>query len=92
MGTIDEAIHQHSKDCAEELPKKFVPWTWVVGLFTGNVVIIASAMWFLASNVSSANSKSTQALEKSINIEQKFDRYSESIEIIRKYIENQQKK
>jgi hypothetical protein len=65
---ISEAIEDHWKICKEELPKKFVPWTWVVGICMILLTAIGASVWGLSDRFSVVNIKVENALQK--NVEQ----------------------
>jgi hypothetical protein len=55
MSAIDEAITKHEIKCAVELPKKFVPWTWVVGICTIILLAIGGTSWSMATKLSAVD-------------------------------------
>jgi len=66
MSQLDEAIRDHETRCAEELPKKYVPWTWVVGI----CVLLLGAI----GGTSAALSKQLQKVDTESSLLQENDR------------------
>lgn len=78
MGAIDEAIIEHFKTCSKELPKKFVPWTWVVGICVILLAGMGGTTAFFGGGIKDAAHLAQTAIEK--NRDQ--DRRLESLESI----------
>jgi hypothetical protein len=73
MSQIDEAIKEHAKECAIELPTKFVPWTWVVGICTVLLLAIGGASWTASAGFSSVKSMAEDALRSNDRQDKQID-------------------
>jgi hypothetical protein len=67
MSAIEEAIQTHFETCTEELPKKFVPWTWVVGIALLLLGSIGTGVGVTVSHAKDTDFKADRALEQNFN-------------------------
>jgi hypothetical protein len=64
---VDETIQTHFETCREELPKKFVPWTWVVGIALLLLGSIGTGVAVAVSHAKDTDFKADRALEQNFN-------------------------
>lgn len=74
MTQIETAVREHEERCSENIEKRLVPWTWMIGIALTLLTSIGVVSWYLSAGYSSINFKTEYNNEKCIKLGKRLDR------------------
>ena len=80
MSTIVEAINDHKDKCEKDLPKKYVPWSWVVGLCVAMAAGIGSSTAYTVSTSKDTKNIAETAINKTVDLQEQNKEFAKKIE------------